>query len=61
MGLYPFQYTPFLGLEREDNARRLQFYRIILNVDIEDVSSLKISNLWNNESQFSRKGTTDFS
>ncbi|KAJ8943804.1 hypothetical protein NQ318_020876 [Aromia moschata] len=47
------------GLEEYDPARRVQFYRFLLNTDAEDANfSTRI--LWTDESKFSRKGVTNF-
>ena len=58
-GQYPFHGTGVQGLQEEDPARRIQFCRFLLNMDIEDPLFLR-SILWTDESNFSREGITNF-
>lgn len=58
-GLYPFHYTPVHALEEGDAARRIDFCRYLLDMDIENSNYLnKI--LWTDESKFDRDGITNF-
>ncbi|XP_050311553.1 uncharacterized protein LOC126747097 [Anthonomus grandis grandis] len=53
------QSLSWYGGQGEDPARRIQFCRFLLNIDIEDPLFLR-SILWTDESNFSREGITNF-
>lgn len=57
--LYPFHYTPVHAIEEGDPARRMDFCRFMINMDLEDRNCLnKI--LWTDESKFDRDGITNY-